>query len=121
MHITSKLLPGVYTDSMSLMALSTKVKKLPGVQKAMIGMGTDMNKEVIRDTGLMTAELEKATPSDMMYVVQADSEERGLEVLEEIQRLRTTVNEEQASNSNFSSLDQAVEQDESDLVVISVP
>ena len=65
MQIKSKLLPGVYTDSMSLMALSTKVNQLPGVEKAMIGMGTDMNKQVINDVGLMTPELEAATPADM--------------------------------------------------------
>ena len=76
MHIKSKLLPGVYTDSMSLMALSTKVNQLPGVEKAMIGMGTDMNKEVIKDVGLMTEELQAASPSDMMYVVQCESEAR---------------------------------------------
>ena len=61
MQIKSKSLPGVYTDSMSLMALSTKVNQLPGVEKAMIGMGTDMNKQVINDVGLMTSELEAAT------------------------------------------------------------
>ena len=86
MYIKSKVLHGVYTDSMSLMALSTKVNKLPGVDKAMIGMGTDMNKEVVRDVGLMTPDLEKATPGDMMYVVQCGSEERCAEVLDEIDR-----------------------------------
>ena len=80
MYIKAKLLKSVYTDSMSLKALSTKVNKLPGVNKAMIGMGTDMNKEVIRDVGLMRPEIEAATPSDMMYAVECESEERCDEV-----------------------------------------
>ena len=121
MQIKSKLLPGVYTDSMSLMALSTKVNQLPGVEKAMIGMGTDMNKQVINDVGLMTPELEAATPADMMYVVQCDSEERCDEVLAEIDKMRTERSDEQASSVRFSSTQQAVESDNSDLVVISVP
>lgn len=121
MYIKSKKLSGVYTDSMSLMALSTKVNKLPGVEKAMIGMGTDMNKEVIQDVGLMADELTSATPSDMMYVVQCDTETRCDEVLEEIERMRTSVAAEQASSAQFSSLDQAMQSDDSDLVVISVP
>lgn len=56
---------------MTLMALSTKINQLPGVDRAMIGMGTDMNKEFIREAGMMTPEIEAATPSEMMQVMRS--------------------------------------------------
>lgn len=71
MHIKSKVLKGVYADSMTLMALSTKINELPGVDRAMIGMGTDMNKEVIREAGMTTPEVEAATTSDMIQIIRA--------------------------------------------------
>lgn len=121
MHIETRLLKGVYTDSMSLMALSTEINKLPGVKRAMIGMGTDMNKQVIQDVGLMTPEINAATTGDMMFAVEAETEEAALFALDEAERQRTMAVEEQASEASFSSLDQAMQDDSSDLVVISVP
>lgn len=58
-----------YTDSMSLMALSTKVNELEIVDRAMIGMATDMNKELIKNADMMTPGIEATTTSDMIIVV----------------------------------------------------
>ena len=106
---------------MTLMALSTKVNKLPGVETAMIGMGTAMNKAVIGDVGLMTPEVEAATTSDMIYAVKCETEETCDSTLEEIDRMRTSSAAEQSEGSSFSTLDQAVDESDSDLVIISVP
>lgn len=64
-----------YTDSMSLMALSTKVNELEIVDRAMIGMATDMNKELIKNADMMTPGIEATTTSDMIIVVWAETEE----------------------------------------------
>lgn len=106
---------------MTLMALSTKVNKLPGVEKAMVGMGTAMNKAVIGDVGLMTPEVEAATTSDMIYAVECETEEICDEALEEIDRLRTEKVSDQSGEKSYRSLDKAVEDSDSSLVIISVP
>ncbi|GAA3349374.1 hypothetical protein GCM10017717_31320 [Deinococcus persicinus] len=59
-----------YFDSVSLMSLSTKANQIEGVEQAIIGMGTEMNKGVIRNVGLMTPEVEEATAGDLMIIVK---------------------------------------------------
>ncbi|WP_182406272.1 acyl-CoA synthetase FdrA [Psychrobacter sp. GP33] len=121
MPVQAKILSGVYSDSMTLMALSTKVNKLPGVEKAMIGMGTAMNKAVISDVGLMSPEIEAASTSDMIYVVECETEEMCAEVLAKIDELRTASVADQNQETSYRSLDKAIEDSDSNLVIISVP
>ncbi|WP_201529775.1 acyl-CoA synthetase FdrA [Psychrobacter frigidicola] len=121
MPVQTKILSGVYADSMTLMALSTKVNKLPGVQKAMIGMGTAMNKAVISDVGLMSSEVEAASIGDMIYAVECETEEICAETLAKIDELRTASVTDQDQKNSYRSLDKAVEDSDSSLVVISVP
>ncbi len=48
-----------YFDSVSLMSISTKANKLPGVEQAFVAMATEMNKGVLKNLGLLTPELGK--------------------------------------------------------------
>ncbi|SMQ62833.1 Succinyl-CoA synthetase, alpha subunit [Bacillus sp. OV166] len=60
-----------YFDSVSLMSLSTKANQIEGVEQAIITMGTEMNKEVMKNVGLITPEVEEANSSDLIIVVNA--------------------------------------------------
>ena len=42
-----------YFDSVSLMSVSTKANKLPGVEQAFVAMATEMNKGVLKNLGLL--------------------------------------------------------------------
>ncbi|OCA88128.1 FdrA family protein [Bacillus sp. FJAT-27225] len=64
-----------YFDSVSLMSLSTKANQIEGVEQAFVAMGTEMNKEVLRNIGLITQQLEDAQTSDLMIVVKAETDE----------------------------------------------
>ncbi|RVU97853.1 acyl-CoA synthetase FdrA [Coriobacteriales bacterium OH1046] len=64
-----------YQDSINLMLLTNEVNALAGVNKSQIMMGTDANKDIFRNSGLLTAEAEAADPSDMVLVVDTDDEE----------------------------------------------
>ena len=75
MTIQVLIKPNTYFDSVSLMSLSTKANQIEGVEQDIIAMGTEMNKEVIRNVGLMTPEVEGAKTSDLMIVVKAGSDE----------------------------------------------
>lgn len=61
-----------YFDSVSLMSISTKANQVEGVVQAFVAMATDMNKEVLRNLGLLTPELEAAGTGDLMIVVETD-------------------------------------------------
>ncbi|MFO1445386.1 acyl-CoA synthetase FdrA [Bacillus sp. Bva_UNVM-123] len=75
MTVQAVIKPNTYFDSVSLMSLSTRANQIDGVEQAIIAMGTEMNKEVMKNVGLMTKEIEEAKTSDLIIVVKAASDE----------------------------------------------
>jgi succinyl-CoA synthetase alpha subunit len=110
-----------YSDSMSLMALSTKVNDLPFVERAVIGMGTKLNKQVIEEVGLATPETSAATPRDQIIVVQCATDEDCERALEQVEVLRSQ-GPGSKRETGFATASQAFESDpDASLVLISVP
>ncbi|WP_277585031.1 acyl-CoA synthetase FdrA [Psychrobacillus antarcticus] len=111
-----------YFDSVSLMSLSTKANQIDGVEQAIIAMGTEMNKEVISNVGLMTVEIEEAKTSDLMIIVKAENERICANALEEIEELLTKKNTTKGtSEARYSTIKSAAENiPEANLVVIAV-
>lgn len=64
-----------YYDSVTLMSVSKDIRKMDGVKEAVIVMGTPHNKELLEDSGFLTAAAEEASPKDMVVAVEAKSEE----------------------------------------------
>lgn len=71
-----------YHDSVTLMSLSGSIHQLVGVKEAVVSMGTQMNKELLENIGLLTEEAKNATDNDLLIAVDADSEERVQEVMD---------------------------------------
>jgi FdrA protein len=63
-----------YHDSVALMTASSAVNGLPGVDAASMVMGTGLNLELLRESGL--APTEEAGPNDLVIAVRAASEEQ---------------------------------------------
>lgn len=121
MHIKAVVKANTYADSMSLMALSTKVNQLEIVDQAMIGMGTNLNKQVIAEVGLSTPEVEAATPRDQIIVVQCATEELCDEALVKVEELRA-LGVAAPTETTYRTSRQAYENQESaSLAIISVP
>ncbi|KAB2332332.1 acyl-CoA synthetase FdrA [Cytobacillus depressus] len=122
--MTTKVLikKNTYFDSVSLMSISTRANQIEGVQQAMVGMGTEMNKEVIRNVGLGTPELDEAQIGDLMIVVKAETEELCKEAFERIEDLfnkKDTAKEK--TEMKYATIDSAVKGiPEANLAVISV-
>jgi succinyl-CoA synthetase alpha subunit len=64
-----------YHDSVTLMALSGKIKSVPGVTEAVVAMATALNKDLLQSVGLWTTEVSDASESDLVLAVRAESEE----------------------------------------------
>lgn len=64
-----------YQDSIELMKISVAVSKIDGVVNASVMMATTLNKAVLEETGMLTPEAEAAGSSDMLIVVEAESDE----------------------------------------------
>src|SRR5712692_801119 len=74
MVIRSVMKPSAYFDSVTLMLVQREVRQLPGVEDAGAVMGTDANKELLRDAGLLTPEAQTARPDDLILSVRAASD-----------------------------------------------
>ena len=62
--------PNTYLDSLTLLQVSSRVAGLPGVVDASLVMGTPLNQEVLRDSGLLADSL-SAGPNDLVLAVRA--------------------------------------------------
>lgn len=61
-----------YHDSVALMSLAQEVQRLPGIEDALVGMATDLNKDSARVLGFGGAELENAGPGDLIIALTGD-------------------------------------------------
>ncbi len=87
MVIHSRIKPSAYFDSVTLMLVQREVRQLPGVVEAGAVMGTDANKELLRDVGLLTPEGETARADDLILSVQAEDEQAALSALARAEEL----------------------------------
>ena len=75
-----------YFDSLKLMRVSSEAASAEGVEKISVVMATPLNKEVLKETGLATDELDDAKPDDLVVAVSLKAEEFLDSVLEFINK-----------------------------------
>lgn len=111
-----------YFDSVSLMSLSTKANQIEGVEQAVVAMGTEMNKEVLRNVGLITPELEEAKSSDLMIVVKAATDDLCESAFMRIEELFTKKGDSKGNSEiKYATIDSAAKSiPEANLAIISV-
>lgn len=121
MAIHTVIKENTYFDSVTLMTISTRANELDFVKTAMVGMGTDMNIEVIRNVGLFTDSLNNVSTGDLMIVVDIDEAGDSAEVLAEIDALFTQKKSTGETDVIYKTLAGALENNpSSNMVVISV-
>lgn len=59
-----------YYDSVALMLVTAEISKIPGVKQASICMGTELNKELLVNSGLSNSDTENATPNDLIIAFE---------------------------------------------------
>ncbi len=74
MSVHALVKPNVYFDSVTLMLVAKELGKLPGVQDAAVLMGTDANKSILEQSGLLSSEAKKATPNDLILAVKTEGD-----------------------------------------------
>jgi len=86
-HVASRVVRGRYLDSVSLMRVSQRLSALPGVAEAAVMIGSDTNKRLMRDSGLLSEEASAAQPADLIVGVRADDEAAARAALETVDTL----------------------------------
>ncbi len=112
-----------YQDSVVMMNLTSKIRKIAGVHNAAVMMGTNLNKHFLGTANLLTDELKKATANDLCISVEAGSKDVFDCVVEE---LDSFFNKRQTMSASAAtvpgSIEEAVKHDpQINLALISVP
>ncbi len=111
-----------YLDSLVLMNLSNDVSGWPGVRQAVVVMGTDSNRHILEQVGLMAGEALSATPRDLIVAAEL---EPSLSEAEFLPRLEERIRQKPrgtTADSGFDRLEAALAaRPQARLVSISVP
>ncbi len=73
---------GRYLDSVAAMRLSRRLAALPGIEDAAVMIGSPSNKALLREAGLLAAEGEQASASDLVIAVRASDAGSGSNALD---------------------------------------
>ena len=71
--IISKVIPRAYHDSVRLMQISKELSNLDSIKRTFVAMGTNSNKRVLEQIGLLTGTVKDAGANDLIFVVEANS------------------------------------------------
>ena len=113
-----------YQDSINLMLLTNSVNDIEGVKQGQVMMATDANKDIFKNAGLHTPELEVAGANDMAIVVEADDEGVVDLVLGEVERFLGDLSNKKADSGTTSVdnwKDALEEMPEANLALFSIP
>ncbi len=118
--------PNAYYDSVALMAVAARVNRVPGVDLAALVMGTTLNLEMLRDSGLGDPALDDVSPNDLVVAVRAVDEGTARaaiqQALEGLQRGAATAPAATPGETRPHTLRTALQRfPGADLVAISVP
>jgi len=77
----------LFRDSIQLMRLTEDVKKLDGVDDAVVAMGTDTNRRLLQDLGLISKETAAAGDGDLIMAVRVRQGFDGADVMQNVEKL----------------------------------
>ena len=113
-----------YQDSVALLTLARDLRTAAGVREVAALMGTPANHDLLRQSGLLTAEAESAGPNDLVIVVEADSESHARAALARAEELLAARQQQRRSTGRVlpRTMESALRQlPGANLALISVP
>jgi FdrA protein len=119
--IKAEIRSGSYYDSAFLMQLQRSLAAVTGVVDAGVVMGTEGNKELLAHIGLLSPEVEKAKPDDLVLVVRGEDEAAAVAALGKVDELLTRRKATSSEEHRPQSIETAVEElPDASWVLISV-
>ncbi len=111
-----------YYDSVTLMIISKEIKKTEGIHQALVGMGTDLNKELATNLGISNTELNEITPNDFFVSVLADEKVSIENIMKQVNELLNKKRSSRSDDYMPRTMDSAINyQPDSNMVLISLP
>ncbi|MDN6626026.1 MAG: acyl-CoA synthetase FdrA [Pisciglobus halotolerans] len=122
--IYTKIKENGYQDSINLMLLTNAVSTIDGVEKAQVMMGTDANKDILKEAGLYNEEVESAQPSDMVVAVDSENKDVLSDVMDEVEHFLSDLSVKKEGNEvkDVHTWDEALNsKPDANMALISVP
>lgn len=111
-----------YYDSVILMLISREIKKMEGVVEALVGMGTDLNKELAVSLNLSSPWIRNLKSNDFFIAVALDGEERMTSVVRKVDEILAGKKLVEGDDYHPATLEGALKyQPDTNLVIVSVP
>jgi FdrA protein len=112
-----------YFDSIFLMNAAKEIMAITGVKDAVLVMGTDMNKTVLKEFGMLTPESIAAAPNDLIISLDLEEGSSIRDVLASVDGILNRKDENRDEHETvYASLNKAIDAlPEANLVFISVP
>jgi succinyl-CoA synthetase alpha subunit len=111
-----------YYDSVTLMLISKEIKNIEGVTEALVGMGTELNKELTVNLKLDSPELESVSVNDFYIAADVENDDIMQIVIEKVNELLKKKKTESGSEYQPVSLSAAMDmQPDANMVVVSIP
>lgn len=113
-----------YQDSVALMAISSKITAIDGVNEAVVSMATEMNKDLLQNVGMLTKEVAACDANDLVIAIQAQTDDICDEAVALVTELIAKRVPAQSGSREvcLTTIASAVQQfPESNMAVISVP
>lgn len=112
----------VYYDSVALMIITKEVKKMDFVKEVIVGMATDLNKELAENLSLSNDEINKLTPNDFFIAAFSDDEDGLEKIVKKVNDLLNTKQDEKETEIEVKTLSAAVNHmSAANMAVISLP
>lgn len=112
-----------YFDSVTLMLIGSQVKKLDGIENAVVGMCTDYNVDSLKRLNIYNAEFDALTPNDLIICISARDENAVNMGIAEVEK-RLLSKKQAASTTELAPTTQetaAQRLPDANIVLISVP
>jgi succinyl-CoA synthetase alpha subunit len=112
-----------YYDSVALMIINKEVKGIKGIKEAVVSMGTDYNKNILKNVGFIGQDIEETTPNDLIIAIEGENEN----VLEDaVNKVNELLTKRQTSGDGDeyrpSTFDSALKvMPDANMVLISLP
>ncbi len=111
-----------YYDSVTLMIITKEVEAVAGVENAVVVMGTEHNKELLDNVGLLNEETTAASPNDLIIAVKMKNDNIFEQIVQKVDELLNKKKTEAGEDYCPPTLDSAVKfMPDSNLVIISLP
>lgn len=120
----SEIRKNTYYDSVALMIITKELKKMEGIKEVIVGMGTDLNRELAENIGLSSDEIRLATPNDFFIAAETE-DEKGIgikDIAKRVDELLSSKKEESNEEVHPLSFKAAVNlAKDANMAVISLP